>query len=52
MSNPRVTQAAFYEADVEFHAALVAASGKSAVEAGDTSIIAALLRQHLEFYGS
>lgn len=94
MSNPRVTQTAFYEADVEFHAALVAASGNqalwlvmlavkdsmrhhldqtmrgrsfsklrpqvvaeherilAAVEAGDTSVIAALLRQHLEFYGS
>src|SRR6478609_10329097 len=94
MRNPRVSQAAFYEADVEFHAALVAASGNqalwlvmlavkdsmrhhldqtmrgrsfsklrprvvaehermlAAVEAGDTSIIAALLRQHLEFYGS
>jgi len=94
MSNPRISQAAFYEADVEFHAALVAASrnqalwlvmlavkdsmrhhldrtmrGRSfsklrpqivaehermlaAVEAGDATLIAALLRQHLEFYGS
>jgi len=94
MREPRVTQAAFYEADVEFHGALVAASGNqalwlvmlavkdsmrqyldqtmrarsfsklrtqvvaehermlSAVEAGETKQIAALLRQHLEFYGS
>ncbi len=94
MSNPRVSQAAFYEADVAFHAALVAASGNqalwlvmlavkdsmrhhldqtmrgrsfaklrpqvvaehehllSAVEAGDSKLIAALLRKHLEFYGS
>ena len=94
MSNPRISQAAFYEEDVEFHAALVAASGNqalwlvmlavkdsmrhhldqtmrgrsfsklrpqvvaeherilAAVEAGDTSSIAALLREHLEFYAS
>jgi len=94
MSNPRVSQSAFYEADVDFHAALVAASGNqalwlvmlavkdsmrhyldqtmrgrsfaklrprlvaeherllAAVQVGDTNLITALLRQHLEFYGS
>lgn len=31
MASPRVTQAAFYEADVAFHAALVAASGNEAL---------------------
>lgn len=31
MENPRVTQEAFYEADVEFHASLVAASGNEAL---------------------
>jgi GntR family transcriptional repressor for pyruvate dehydrogenase complex len=94
MGGARVTQAMFYEADVTFHAALVAASGNEAlrlvmlavkdgmrlyldqamrgrsfakirpdvveehrqllraVERGEANTIGALLRQHLEFYGS
>jgi len=94
MAKPQLAQAAFYEADVAFHAALVAASGNealrlvmlavkdsirshldeamrgrpfakirqqvqaehpellSAVETGNTKAVGALLRTHLEFYGS
>lgn len=94
MANPRVTQADFYDADVTFHAALVAASGNEAlrlvmlavkdsirlhldrtmsdrafakvrprvheehrkllqaVEKGNVKAVGALLREHLEFYGS
>jgi DNA-binding FadR family transcriptional regulator len=94
MDSARITQAAFYEADVNFHAALVAASGNEAlrlvmlavkdsmrlyldqamrgrsfakvrpqiveehrrlleaVERGEVDAVSALLREHLEFYGS
>lgn len=94
MQNARIGRAAFYEADVSFHAALVAASGNEAlrlvmlavkdamrhyldqamkgrafaelrpqiveehrklleaVERGEAGAIPALLREHLEFYGS
>lgn len=94
MASPQVSQAAFYEADVTFHGALVAASGNealrlvmlavkdsirlhldeemrgrsfakvrpkiheehrkllSAVEKGNVKAVTALLREHLEFYGS
>jgi GntR family transcriptional regulator, transcriptional repressor for pyruvate dehydrogenase complex len=94
MARPKVTQSEFYEADVAFHGALVAASGSealrlvmlavkdsirlhlgeamkgrsfakerpkvlaehrellSAVEGGKPTMIPALLRKHLEFYGT
>lgn len=94
MENPRVSQAAVLEADVAFHAALVAASGNealrlvilavkdsirahldetmrgrtfakirprvldehrkliAAVEGGHVKAVGALLRAHLEFYGT
>lgn len=94
MANPHVAQEAFYDADVAFHAALVAASGNEAlrlvmlavkdsirlhldetmrgrpfaevrpqvleehrrlllaVEKGNVKAVSALLRAHLEFYGS